>query len=177
MPRSYFTNLRKGRIENPGYEKLSAIAQTMGFPPALWCEEAPGHAVAHVEGRNLAVRIESLFQTVMHPGTGEPYTNANVARMSAGGLTEQEVEGIRTGRIADPTVGQVAVLAAVFGVPTSYLVDRGGGQPVLDDEVMDALADGSANAILRGTACPPKREKQIVLGIVMEFKATNSAAG
>jgi hypothetical protein len=34
------THLRKGRIENPGYEKLGAIAQAMGFPPELWFEDA-----------------------------------------------------------------------------------------------------------------------------------------
>ena len=42
MPRSYFVNLRKGRIESPGYEKMLAIAKAMGFPPALWFEDAPG---------------------------------------------------------------------------------------------------------------------------------------
>jgi hypothetical protein len=36
------TNLRKGRIENPGYEKLSAIAKAMGFPPEEWFEENLG---------------------------------------------------------------------------------------------------------------------------------------
>ena len=61
----------------------------------------------------------------MHPGTGEPYTDAEVARMSAGVLTEEEVRGSGPARIADPTVGQVAALAAVFGVEPSYLVDRG----------------------------------------------------
>ena len=44
--------------------------------------------------------------------------------MSAGSLPEEEVEGIRTGAISDPTVGQVSALAAVFGVEPSYLVDR-----------------------------------------------------
>jgi len=34
--RSYISNLKKGRIENPGLAKLEAIAQAMGFPPALW---------------------------------------------------------------------------------------------------------------------------------------------
>ena len=29
MTRSYVTNLRKGRIENPGYEKMRAIAKAM----------------------------------------------------------------------------------------------------------------------------------------------------
>ena len=33
MPRSYVTNLRKGRIENPGYEKMRAIAKAMSFAP------------------------------------------------------------------------------------------------------------------------------------------------
>ena len=40
VSRSYVTNLRKGRIENPGYEKLKAIAKAMGFPPELCFEDA-----------------------------------------------------------------------------------------------------------------------------------------
>jgi transcriptional regulator with XRE-family HTH domain len=39
VTRSYVTNLRKGRIDNPGYEKLRAIAKVMGFPPELWFQE------------------------------------------------------------------------------------------------------------------------------------------
>jgi transcriptional regulator with XRE-family HTH domain len=39
VPRSYVTNLRKGRIENPGYEKLRAIAKAMGFAPQVWFED------------------------------------------------------------------------------------------------------------------------------------------
>jgi transcriptional regulator with XRE-family HTH domain len=35
VTRSYVTNLRKGRIENPGYEKMRAIAKAMGFPPEV----------------------------------------------------------------------------------------------------------------------------------------------
>ena len=42
VTRSYVKNLRKCRIENPGYEKMLAIARAMGFPPALWFEDAPG---------------------------------------------------------------------------------------------------------------------------------------
>jgi transcriptional regulator with XRE-family HTH domain len=38
---SYVTNLRKGRIENPGYEKMLAIAKAMNFPPEAWFEEMP----------------------------------------------------------------------------------------------------------------------------------------
>jgi len=39
VPRSYVTNLRKGRIENPGYVKMRAIARAMGFAPEVWFEE------------------------------------------------------------------------------------------------------------------------------------------
>jgi hypothetical protein len=159
VARSYFTNLRKSRIENPGYEKMVAIARAMGFPPALWFEETPGRAVTRVEGQDLAERVGHLFATIRHPGTGEPYTDAVVARMSAGVLTEEEVEGIRTGAIPDPTVGQVAALAAVFGVAPSYLLDRGKGTSVLDAETLDALSDETAAVILRESARLPERER------------------
>src|SRR5215218_8257195 len=39
VTRFYVTSLRKGRIENPGYEKLKAIAKAMNFPPELWFED------------------------------------------------------------------------------------------------------------------------------------------
>ena len=39
VTRSYVSNLRKGRIESPGFEKLRAIAKAMGFPPELWFED------------------------------------------------------------------------------------------------------------------------------------------
>jgi transcriptional regulator with XRE-family HTH domain len=38
VARSYVTNLRKGRIKSPGYEKMAAIAKAMGFPPEAWFE-------------------------------------------------------------------------------------------------------------------------------------------
>jgi transcriptional regulator with XRE-family HTH domain len=39
VTRSYVTSLRKGRIENPGFEKLRAIAKAMNFPPELWFKD------------------------------------------------------------------------------------------------------------------------------------------
>jgi hypothetical protein len=89
--------------------------------------------------------------------------------MSAGELTEEEVEGIRTGKLADPSVGRIAALAAVFGVPPSYVLDRGTESEVLDEEALEALADKTAGAILTESARLPEREKSIVLGIVRQF--------
>src|SRR5215211_9171977 len=97
VPRSYVTNLRKGRIESPGYAKMRAIAKVMGFSPELWFEQdldSGGRMSAGPEGTGIPGRLEHLFAVVKNPKTGEPYTNAEVARLSAGDLTEEEVGGI-----------------------------------------------------------------------------------
>jgi hypothetical protein len=78
--------------------------------------------------------------------------------MTLGDLSEEDVEGIKTGKITDPTVGQVAALAAAFGVAPSYLVDRGTDPSVLDEETLEALADETAAAILSESAPPRARE-------------------
>ena len=50
VTRSYVSNLKNGRIENPGLTKLEAIAGAMGFSPQLWFgdaeERAPDAALA-----------------------------------------------------------------------------------------------------------------------------------
>jgi len=179
VSRSYVTNLRKGRMENPGFEKMRAIAKAMGFPPEMWFEEdlgSEGGSPPQPEGRGIPGRVEHLFEVVKNPKTGESYTNAQVARMSAGEITEEEVEGIRSGKIADPSVGRVAALAAVFGVPPSYVLDRRTGSEVLDEETLKALADKTAGAILKESARLPEREKRIVLGIVRQFSDQLGAA-
>ncbi len=170
VPRSYVTNLRKGRIENPGYEKLAAIARAMGFAPEEWFEEAPGDRVSAPppEGLSVAGRVGYLFEVVRHPRTGEPYTSAEVARMSTGELTEEEVEGIRGGAIADPTVAKISALAGVFGVEPSYLVNRKGSPP-LDAELLEGLRDETTREIVREASRLPKRERAIVLGVVRQL--------
>ena len=140
------------------------------FPPY---HEIParrdGRAAARADGEDLAKRVESLFGTLRHPGTDEPYTNADVARMSAGSLTERGVEEIRTGRIADPTMKQVAALTTVFGVPPSYLLDQGKDPSVLDEGLLEGLRDETTREITREALRLQKRERQIVLGIVRQF--------
>jgi transcriptional regulator with XRE-family HTH domain len=172
VTRSYVTNLRKGRIDNPGYEKMRAIAKAMGFAPEVWFEDGLG------EGRSIglaeemcgvASRLEHLFEVVRNPKTGEPYTNAEVARMTLGDLSEKDVERIRIGAISDPTVSQVAALASVFGVEPSYLLDR--GEPsLLDEELVQALRDKDVRDITRESSRLPYRERQLVLGIVRQFR-------
>src|ERR671916_2545740 len=171
VTRSYVTNLRKGRIENPGYEKMRAIAKAMGFAPEVWFEEhlGEGRSIGQAEEmRGVATRLEHLFEVVRNPKTGQPYTNAEVARMTLGDLSEKDVERIRIGAISDPTVSQVAALASVFGVEPSYLLDR--GEPsLLDEELVQALRDKDVRDITRESSRLPYRERQLVLGIVRQF--------
>jgi len=171
VTRSYVTNLRKGRIENPGYEKMRAIAKAMGFPPEVWFEESlgEGRSIGQAEGSHgVAGRLEHLFEVVRNPKTGEPYTNAEVARMTLGDLSEEDVQRIRTGAISNPSVGQVAALAGVYGVEPSYLLDR--GEPtLLDEEIVQALQVEDVRDITRESSRLPDGERRIVLGIVRQF--------
>src|ERR671911_708156 len=119
VTRSYVSTMRKGRIENPGFDKLRAMAKAMGFPPESWFEESDGIRTAvqldpEDAKRDVAGRLNHLFEIVKNERTGEPYSSADVARMSLGDLTEDEVEGIRTGTIENPSINQVVALAEAF---------------------------------------------------------------
>jgi transcriptional regulator with XRE-family HTH domain len=173
VTRSYATNLRKARIESPGYEKLAAIAKAMGFAPEEWFKEGTGTRVGPSnEAGDIAGRVEHLFDAIRNPATGKPYTNAEVARMTVGDLSEEDVEGIRTGAITDPTVGQAAALAGVFGVEPSYLLGR--GEAPFDEELVEALQDEAVREATRGISRLSERERQLVLGIVRQFGETGS---
>jgi transcriptional regulator with XRE-family HTH domain len=177
VTRSYVTNLRKGRIENPGYEKMKAIAKAMGFAPEVWFEDGLGEGLSirqAEESRGVAGRLEHVFEVVRNPKTGEPYTNGEVARMTLGDLSEEDVHRIRTGAVSDPTMGQIAALAGVFGVEPSYLLDR--GEPsLLDEELVQALRDEDVRDITRESSRLPERERQLVLGIVRQFRDQKAA--
>jgi transcriptional regulator with XRE-family HTH domain len=179
VTRSYVTNLRKGRIENPGYAKLAAMAKAMGFAPQVWFEDGLGEwrSIGQAEEMSgVAGRLEHLFEVVRNPKTGEPYTNAEVARVTLGDLSEEDVERIRTGAVGDPSVGQVAALASVFGVEPSYLLDRG-ELSLLDEELVQALRDEDVRDITRESSRLPDGERRIVLGIVRQFRDQKEAPG
>jgi len=177
VSRSYVTNLRKGRIENPGYTKLAAMAKAMGFAPEVWFEDGLGEGRSTGQAEvsyGVGGRLEHLFEVVRNPRTGEPYANGEVARMTLGDLSEEAIEGIRTGDVSDPTVGQISALAGVFGVEPSYLLDR--GEPsLLDEELVQALRDEDVRAITRESSRLPDGERRLVLGIVRQFRDQKAA--
>ena len=171
VTRSYVSMMRKGRIENPGFDKLRAIAKAMGFPPELWFEEVdnPANAAPELRGeehQSIAGRVNHLFDTIRNERTGEPYTSAAVARMSLGDLKEDEVEGIRTGRIGDPTIVQILALSEVFGVDPSYFLNRARKPPLLDREALDALGDQRSRLLLHKSLDLSDREKDMLIDMI-----------
>jgi hypothetical protein len=67
----------------------------MGFAPEEWLEEGVGREPDRPEdeGRGIAGKVEHLFDAIRNPKTGEPYTNGEVARMTLGDLSEEDLEG------------------------------------------------------------------------------------
>ena len=174
VTRSYVTNLRKGRIENPGFEKLRAIAKVVDFPPELWFEQTPD-VVAGMSAETLPAdstiteKTNRLFEVVRNEKSGKPYTNAEVARMSLGDLSEEHVEQIRSGELDNPSMSQVVALADVFGVYPSYFLDTARKPPLLDEEAMRIFQDETVSAIARKSLHLSGRERQIILGIIHQF--------
>lgn len=169
--RSYVSTLRKGRIENPGFDKLRAIAKAMGFPPELWFEEdgelAGTEGVERTDDRsNLSERVERLFETVGNGRTGEPYTDAEVARLTLGDLTEEEVAGIRSGRLEDPTVSQIVALSDVFRISPSYLLGRSKEPPLVDEESLRALGDDKSRLLLHKSLGLSDAEKDMLIDMI-----------
>jgi transcriptional regulator with XRE-family HTH domain len=179
VTRSYVTNLRKGRIDNPGYEKLRAIAKVMGFPPELWFQEGVEFGAGAPDlgdhRGSISRKTNRLFETIENESTGRPYTNAEVARMSLGDLTEEEVGKIRSGAIPNPSVNQVVALAEVFGVHPSYFLDGGSKPPILDREAMAILQDETISAIAHKSLHLPGREREMILGIIRQFEDMQEA--
>ena len=78
-----------------------------------------------------------------------------------GALTENEVEGIRTGAIRDPSIEQVLALAEVFAIDSSYFLDREAKSPLLDRASLEALSNQKARIILHKSLELSDREQDL----------------
>jgi len=171
VSRSYVTQLRKGRIANPRLDKLQALAEVMGFPPQLWFEDVsdPGstsRATPPEEVPTISERLESLLLTDAEERSGEPYSDADIARLSMGELTEPEVTGIRSGAIPDPSMEQVLALAEVFAIDPSYFLDRKAKPPPLDRASLETLSNQKARIILHKSLELSDREQDLIIDMI-----------
>jgi transcriptional regulator with XRE-family HTH domain len=175
---SYFSNLLNDRIKQPGLDKLKAIAETMGFPAQLWLEDpetwgdprdsAPlAFAPEDVAFEDL---LENLFASLPDERTGEPPTNAEVARRTAGKVTEAEFERMRSGDLRNPTLEQLLALSRAFDVDPAYWFRRGKGRPLVDQEVVEALRDEENRLILHRSLALSKGQKDMLLVLLEQLQ-------
>lgn len=179
VTRSYISALRKGNIDSPGYDKLHAIARAVGFPVELWF--APNSEQSAPVERDVpddvgfADRLERLFQMVTDGKKGRSYTNAEVARMSLGGISEEQIAAIRTGEATNPTLDEVLALAEAFGVSPSYFTER--QAPLLDTETMKMLGDQKSVQIAAKSLDLSDGEKDLVMDMIDRLALLHDSDG
>jgi hypothetical protein len=130
--RSYVSVMCKGKISNPGFDKLRAIAKAMNFPPESWFEEADGiENAGRVEQpageQRIADRLNHLLEAIKNERRGEAYTNIELARMSLGDLTEAEVGGHQGRDAREPYHKPGARPRGGVRLPSFVLPSRGEG--------------------------------------------------
>lgn len=180
---SYVTALKKGRIENPGIDRLRKISELMGAPFELWLEEPEdwGRA-AHDAGNpeaseSLADLINHLFEVLVNAKTGEPYSNREASAMTQGRLSEEEIRRMREGELRNPTRGQLLALSDAFDIDPSYWFGRGKRKPVLDSELAEALRNDKTYALLHKSLGLDDVDKDIVMTLMDQLEAREKPGG
>lgn len=172
---SYFSNLLGDRIKQPGLDKLKAIAETMGFPAQLWLEEPESWGDPRESGELTLVSkdvplkdlLNDLFASISDERTGEALTNAEVARRTAGRVTEEELQSMRSGELENPTLQQLLALSKAFDVDPAYWLRRGEDRPLVDQEVVEALREEENRLILHRSLRLSKDQRDMLL-VLME---------
>lgn len=178
---AYFSNLLAGRIKQPGLDKLKAIAETMGFPPQLWLEEPDRWGGHEPEGSSpgtaLKDLLNNLFASVVDERTGEPLTNAEVSRRTAGKVSEAELEAMRSGTLDNPTVEQVLTLSEAFDVDPAYWFRRGKNKPLVDQEIVEALRNEDNRLLLHRSLGLSKDQKDMLLVLMEQLEKRDEEEG
>lgn len=170
VTRSYLSALRNDHIDNPGIEKLVAIADAVGFPRELWVRESPEETddrrTPRVGGESIAQRLDHLLTIFTDERTKEPHTYAEIARRSLGELSEEEVEAIHSGILPNPSVNQVISLSQVFGVSPSYFLERRVQPDAIDPLLTKVLADGKTRNIATKSMTLPEQDQDMILALI-----------
>ena len=113
-----------------------------------------------------ADRLSHLFETVKN-SEGKPWTLSAVARELTDRFdlptTQSYVSQLRSGMRTNPTIAYVSALAAIFGVPTSYLVDSGAdGLSEAEVDLIAAMrAAGVVGIAMRAMDVPEASQKMV----------------
>lgn len=171
---SYISNLRAGRIRRPGYDRLKAIADVMGFPVSLWYENPEEWSriiqdSATDKGTSIAQRLNLLFEVVPSELTGKPFTEKEVAQRSGGQLSEQQIGEMRREELTNPTISQLIALSGIFGVDISYWWLQPEEQTAITPENIKALKDLKSEQILNKVHDRSEAEKDMILTMIEQL--------
>lgn len=166
---NYITNLKAGRIEQPGIDRLAAIAQVMGFPTELWFHK-DREPVEEAEGQKrpatLADKLNLLFELRINHATGRPFTNRDLVELTYGQLDEETITAAREGKVADLRGTQYVALSNVFGVDVSYWYSQPGELPPLDPDTITALRNEKARAALNKFNERSSQQQDLILSLL-----------
>jgi transcriptional regulator with XRE-family HTH domain len=180
---SYVTALSKGRIEEPGLNKLRRISEAMGFPFQEWfspLEDEPRADPKELgfSGEDtIAARLNYLFEAIPNDKTGRPFTDQEVARYSLGRLSEEDVRGLRTGEAYDPSRDILLALCDVFDVDFSYWDERADQLQLLSPDTLRALRDKESLAILHKSHALPEEDKSLIITVLEELERRRTSGG
>lgn len=177
---AYFSNLLNGRINQPGLDKLKAIADVMGFPAQLWLEEPDTWGVSGPEENikfastsvSFSELLNSLFDTVTNEHTGAPFSPADISHRTSGRVTEAQVQQMRDGDLESPKVETLLALSEAFGIDFSYWFRRSDGKRLVDEHVIEALQNEESRLILARSSELSKDQKDMLL-VLMEQLSNN----
>lgn len=179
---SYFSNLLNGNIKQPGLDKLKAIAETMGFPAQLWLEESDDlsnrETGAHVlgqQGASFAQLLNNLFAAHADPQTGEQPSTAEIARRTAGRVTRDELERMRSGEVENPTLEQIVRISEAFDVDPAYWLHHGKDKPILNREIIEAIRNEDNRLILHRSLRLSKDQKDMLLVLMEQLQNRGEA--
>lgn len=180
---SYVTALSKGRIEEPGLNKLLRISEAMGFPFQEWFEPAgdesrPGpEQIGRPDDDSIAARLNYLFDAIPNDKTNAPFTEEEVAKYTFGRLSEKDVRRLRTGELKDPSREALLALCDVFDIDFSYWDERADQLQLLSPDTLRALRDKESLAILHKSHALPEEDKSLIMTVLTELERRRTAGG
>ena len=174
---NYLTNLIHGRIQQPGTDRLQAIAQVMRFPYELWFQANHGEALAAPgDLRTLSGKLNQLFEKIPNGRTGEAFTDAQVAELTFGALSADHVTAAREGEINDLEGAQYLALSNVFGIDISYWYTDPDRLPPLEDQWLSAARTEKGRAVLNKFHGRSEKQKDMILSLLEEFAEAEDAS-
>lgn len=179
---AYFSNLLSGRINQPGLDKLKAIAEAMGFPAQLWLEDPDTWGVSSSEESirftstsvSFSALLKNLFESVPNENTGMPFTVPEIAERSGHKLTEAELQQMLAGELETPSLDTVLAISEAFGMDFSYWFRRNNGTPLVDDDIIEALQNEESRLILARSSELSKDQKDMLLVLMEQLRNNRS---